>query len=390
MEAVAGAFDKGDAAAKEAALTALSSWADSAAAGELYRISSEGSGSHAVRALDGYIGLVSKAAYAPAGKLLALRKAMDIAKTVGQKRRIIAEAQKTGTFPALMFVGSYLEESDLRQAAAQAVMNIALDHKEYYGTAVKELLNKTINSLQGQDSDYQKEAIRKHLSEMPSDEGFVNLFNGKDLSGWKGLVANPIERAKMSEKELAAAQEKADREMREGWIVEDGHLVFTGHGNNICTVEKYGDFELFVDWKIQKDGDAGIYLRGTPQVQIWDTSRVDVGAQVGSGGLYNNQKHESKPLRLADNAIGDWNTFHIIMKGEKVTVYLNGVLVVDNVVLENFWDRSLPIFPEEQIELQAHGTRVAYRDIYLRRLSGDIEKFALSEEEEKEGFEVLF
>ena len=67
-------------------------------------------------------------------------------------------------------------------------------------------------------------------------------------------------------------------------------------------------------------------------------------------------------------AIGDWNTFHIIMKGDKVTVYFNGVLVVDNTVLDNYWDYAQPIFPKEQIELQAHGTHVYYRDIYLKEL----------------------
>lgn len=389
LKAVAGAFDKGDASAREAALEALAGWTDSAAAGELYRIAGE-MPAYSGKALDGYIGLVSKAAYTPARKLLALRKAMEIAKTAEQKQLIIAEAQKTGTFPALVFAGNYLEDDELKAAAAQAVMNIALDHKEYYGTSVKDLLNKTIAALQGQDSDYQRQAIKKHLAEMPEGEGLVQIFNEKDLSGWKGLVANPVERAKMSPEELAAAREKADEEMRNGWEVEDGELIFTGQGNNICTVEKYGDLEMFVDWKIQPDGDAGIYLRGTPQVQIWDTSRVDVGAQVGSGGLYNNEKHPSKPLTLADNAIGDWNTFHIIMKGENVTVYLNGELVVDSVVLENYWDRSQPIFPEEQLELQAHGTRVAYRDIYVRRLEGEAGKFTLSEEEKEQGFEVLF
>ncbi|TCS86735.1 HEAT repeat protein [Anseongella ginsenosidimutans] len=390
LQAVAGAFDSGDAAEKEAALNALITWTDAGAAGELYRISREATGGSASKALEGYINLISKTDAPPAQKLLQLRKAMEIAKSAEQKKRIIAEVQKTGTFPALIFAGGFLNESDVQQAAAQAVMNIALDHKEYYGRAVKELLNKTIEVLKGQDSDYQKQAIRKHLSEMPADDGFVKLFNGKDLSGWKGLVANPIERAKMSAATLAKEQEKADERMREGWYAEDGNLIFTGHGDNICTVEEYGDFEMFIDWQIEADGDAGIYLRGTPQVQIWDTSRVDVGAQVGSGGLYNNQKHPSKPLVLADNAIGDWNTFHIIMKGEKVTVYLNGKLVVDNVVLENFWDRSQPIFPKEQLELQAHGTRVAYRDIYVRRLSREGEKFTLSKEEKEEGFEVLF
>jgi hypothetical protein len=157
----------------------------------------------------------------------------------------------------------------------------------------------------------------------------------------------------------------------------------------LCTEKKYGDFEMYVDWKITKDGDAGIYLRGTPQVQIWDTSRVDVGAQVGSGGLYNNQKNESKPLKLADNAIGDWNTFHITMVGDQVTVYLNGQLVVNKVPLENYWDRSLPIFPEEQIELQAHGTYVAYRDIYLREIHRP-KPYVLTPEEQKEGYKILF
>src|SRR6201999_2646889 len=111
--------------------------------------------------------------------------------------------------------------------------------------------------------------------------------------------------------------------------------------------------------------------------------------QVGPGGLYNNQKNESKPLVVADNKIGDWNRFHIIMKGEKVTVWLNGILVTDNVILENYWDHSIPIFNKEQIELQAHGTYVAYRNLYLRELPSN-EPVVLSEAEKKEGFVSLF
>ena len=56
------------------------------------------------------------------------------------------------------------------------------------------------------------------------------------------------------------------------------------------------------------------------------------------------------------------------MQGERVTVYLNGVLVVDNTIMENYWDRNIHIFPVEQIELQAHGTWVGYRDIYVREI----------------------
>ena len=225
------------------------------------------------------------------------------------------------------------------------------------------------------------------------NEGFVPLFNGKDLTGWKGLVGDPIKRSRMNAKTLAEAQKKADAEMRESWKVVNGELQFTGHGNNITTMKKYADFEMLVDWKIidnnTLDGDAGIYLRGTPQVQIWDNANLKVGAQVGSGGLYNNKENDSKPLKVADKKIGEWNTFRIIMKGDRVTVYLNGELVTDNVILENYWDRAQPIFAEEQIELQAHGSPISYRNIYIKELPR-VKPFQLSNQEKKEGFRVLF
>src|SRR5690606_26741800 len=171
-----------------------------------------------------------------------------------------------------------------------------------------------------------------------------------------------------------------------------GELVCSGEGDNIATVKQYGDFEMLVDWKLDSNGkepDAGIYLRGTPQVQIWDIARTNVGAEVGSGGLYNNKKHPSKPLKVADNAMGEWNTFKIRMIGEKVWVWLNGEKVVDGVILENYWDRNQSIFPTEQIELQAHGSRVWYRDIYIKELARK-EIYTLTAEERNEGFEMLF
>ena len=181
--------------------------------------------------------------------------------------------------------------------------------------------------------------------------------------------------------------------MRADWIVEDGCLVYLGTGyDNLCSEKQYGDFEMYVEWMLDpagKEPDAGIYLRATPQVQIWDTSRVNVGAQVGSGGLYNNQVNESKPSKVADNKLGEWNTFHIKMVGDRVTVDFNGERVVDNVILENYWDRSKPIFATEQIELQAHGSKCYFRNIYVKELKRQ-EPFQLSEQEKKEGFQVLF
>jgi len=195
-------------------------------------------------------------------------------------------------------------------------------------------------------------------------DGFTALFNGRDLTGWKGLVGNPKVRAEMTSEELAQAQKKADEEMRAHWNVVDGALVFDGKGNSLCTAKDYADFEMYVDWKIKPKGDSGIYLRGSPQVQIWDPD----DRPEGSGGLFNNQVHPSKPLKCADNPIGQWNTFRIKMVGEKVSIWLNGELVVDDVVLENYWERDKPIYPRGQIELQNHGNTLYFKNVYLREI----------------------
>ena len=192
-------------------------------------------------------------------------------------------------------------------------------------------------------------------------EGFRTLFNGKDLTGWKGLVADPKQRAKMTPGQLAAEQKKADESMNQHWKAEDGALVFDGKGKALCTAKDYGDFEMYVDWKIGPGGDSGIYLRGSPQVQIWDRPE-------GSGGLFNNQKNPSKPLVPADNPPMQWNRFRIKMIGDRVWVWLNGVLVVDNTVMENYWERDKPIYPTGQIELQNHGSTLWFRNIYLREI----------------------
>lgn len=369
LAAISSAYAKGNDVTKQATVTALSQWADVSAAPELYLISKETTDAKLKdQALRGYVAAISKSNYPADEKVIYLRDAMEVAQTVPQKKLILSEAANNKTFPALVFISKYLDDPQLQEDAADEVSNIALSNKDFYGSDVKEWLNRSLQLKKGGDSDYEKVAIRKFINEMPSDPGLVALFNNKDLTGWKGLVGNPITRSKMDAATLAKEQRKADSIMNKGWYVKNGILNFSGEGENLCTVKQYRNFEMYVDWKIELKGDAGIYLRGSPQVQIWDTSRVDVGAQVGSGGLYNNQAHESKPLKLADNAINDWNNFHIIMKGDKVTVYLNGVLVVDHVVMDNYWDRKLPIFPKEQIELQAHGNHIYYRDIYLREL----------------------
>lgn len=305
----------------------------------------------------------------PENQLISLRHIMEQAKTEDEKEAALTLIGKTGTLQAMYYAGTYLSDKQVAEEAAEAIASIALKHPEYNGDITRELLKKSLKHL---DSKQRKNAQAWLKKADKNEKGYVNLFNGKDLTGWKGLVENPIARAKMSADELKQKQEKADEAMRNDWKVEDGLLVYVGHGfDNLCSEKAYGDFEMTVDWKLDPNGeepDAGVYLRGTPQVQIWDIRRTNVGAQVGSGGLYNNQQNRSTPTSVEDNKLGEWNTFYIKMVGDKVTVKLNGVTVVDNVVLENYWDRKQPIFPREQIEMQAHGSRVYFRDIYIKEL----------------------
>jgi 3-keto-disaccharide hydrolase len=322
-------------------------------------------------------------------KLLLLEDQMGAAKNPVEKKNILSQAAHIPGFSSFMFVSKSLKDENVSKDAALILARLALADDNIKGAIARDALETALPLIRGEDSAVLVSKLKSHLLKMPYDHGFVSLFNGVDLTGWKALVGNPVSRSKMSDSALNAAQQIANDKMKGDWIVKDGLLIFTGHGDNLATEKKYADIEMYVDWKITEKGDAGIYLRGTPQVQIWDTSRREVGAQVGSGGLYNNQKYESKPLVVADNKIGEWNRFHIIMKGEKVTVYLNGVLVTDDIPLENYWDHSIPIFAMEQIELQAHGTYVAYRNIYLRELATN-DPYVLSDAEKKEGFVSLF
>jgi len=183
-------------------------------------------------------------------------------------------------------------------------------------------------------------------------EGFTALFSGKDLTGWqakRGGVESDEERAKW----------------QEHWKVEDGVIKFDGKGPNLWTSGKFEDFVLMVDWRFPKPGDSGIYLRGRPksQVNIWCN-------EMGSGEVWGYRTDQSlpeevrkacTPLRNMDNPVGEWNTFVITMKGDRLTVELNGEVVIK--------EARLPGVPAEgEIALQRHGSPIEYRNIFIKEL----------------------
>ena len=237
-------------------------------------------------------------------------------------------------------------------------------------------------------------SLLAHENNQPPS-GFRALFNGKDLQGWYGSRLNPVKLWEMDEQEQAKFREASLAELRKHWRVEDGEIVNDGHGDYLTTVEEFGDYELWVDYKTVAKADSGIYLRGTPQVQIWDYTKEggkwDRGADKGSGGLFNNAKTSPgrDPLVLADKSFGEWNRFRIRQVGARTSVWLNDKLVVDHATMENYWDRKRSLFPRGPIQLQTHGGEIRWRNIFIREIEPD-EANDLLARQGNQGFESVF
>jgi hypothetical protein len=222
--------------------------------------------------------------------------------------------------------------------------------------------------------------------------GFTALFNGKDLTGWRG--GDTFDHRKlleMPEDQRTAKIAEWTKTMREHWRAEGGELINDGKGAYATTEKDYGDFELLVDYKTVPLADSGIYLRGIPQVQIWDsteTAKFALGADKGSGGLWNNSAGApgKDPLVKADKPFGEWNKFRIVMVGSRVSVWLNGKNVVDHAILENYYDRKTAPPARGPIELQTHGGEIRWRNIFLREIGFEEANKTLAEHGENGAF----
>ena len=214
-------------------------------------------------------------------------------------------------------------------------------------------------------------------AEVRPPSGFTALFNGKDLTGWRG--GDTFDHRKwlaMPEAERTKKDAEWTADMKKHWSAANNELINDGFGKYATTEKDYGDFELRLEYKTVPKADSGIYLRGVPQVQIWDhTNEKEFknGADKGSGGLWNNSAGApgKDPLVLADKPFGQWNKFRIIMVGARVTVYLNDKLVVDHALLENYYDRKTPIPVRGPIELQTHGGEIRWRNVFIREIGAE-------------------
>ena len=217
--------------------------------------------------------------------------------------------------------------------------------------------------------------LASSLSAEETDAGFEAIFDGKTLNGWHGQPHfSPTKLAEMSQEDREAQLAKWNEEAAQHWSVSDGELINDGKGPYLTTDKNYTDYELTLEYRTVPRADSGIYLKGTPQVQIWDYTdegKFKLGADLGSGGLWNNSKGAAgkDPSELADKPFGQWNHFKIQQIGARTTVHLNGKKVVDHATMENYWDRKSPLARSGPIQLQTHGGEIRWRNIKVKELT---------------------
>ena len=219
--------------------------------------------------------------------------------------------------------------------------------------------------------------------------GFRAIFNGQNLDGWYGLNPHSVASLTGEKKEANLAQQRAD--FSKNWTVENGELVNDGHGPYATTEEAFGDIDFLIDYKTVPKADSGIYLRGTPQVQIWDWNQVfdpknpTRKPHLGSGGLFNNTPGTTgrDPLVRADRPFGEWNQFRIRQVRDRTWVWLNEKLVVNGAIMENYYNRSQPLAAKGPIHLQTHGGEIRWRNLFVREISpAEAEKILIEAEAE--------
>lgn len=167
----------------------------------------------------------------------------------------------------------------------------------------------------------------------------IQLFNGKDLTGWE-----------MDGK-------------KNQWIVQNGELISPESGSNIITKEKFRDFKLHIEFKLKPKSNSGVYLRGRYETQVIDNDPADHPNSHLFGGIYG----FLVPSEMAAKGPDVWQSFDITLIGRMVTVVANGKIIITNQEIPGITGGALDSKEGEPgpIYLQGDHGPVAYRNIVL-------------------------
>ena len=299
-------------------------------AGVLYTIAA-GNPDLADRALTRYTACVAALDATPVRKYQLYRQALELNPSPKIAVGILRKLEGIREFPALVLAGRYLDNEATARAAAAAVKTIAAKSaRPLGGDTVRALLEKSRDiyrewAKSDADAGYAVDELTLMLSKLPA-EGFAAVAT--DLAQWSAVTADPARRATMKAAALKRAEAAAAKAMQQSWTTADGTIAYAG---------------------------------GEP----------------------------SSPAVDADNADGEWNTLHVKVVDDRVTVEVNGRTVTENVILENTCAPGEAAYASGAIELLGEGDAAEFRDFYLCELPAT-PVFELSPEERAEGYEVLF
>ncbi len=204
------------------------------------------------------------------------------------------------------------------------------------------------------------------LTHAEREAGWELLFDGHSTDGWRGYMMDT---------------------MPDGWRVVDGELTRVGPGRDVITVEQFENFELTLEWRIELGGNSGVFFRavegpgsiyfGAPEMQILDDANHPDGRSALTSVGSNYALHPA-PRGVA-HPVGEWNSVHIVVDGDHVQHWLNGVPTADYELGSPDWSERVAASKFNQwseygqasrghIGLQEHGGFVAFRNIKIRRL----------------------
>lgn len=197
--------------------------------------------------------------------------------------------------------------------------------------------------------------------------GWTLLFDGTSLAGWRGFKATTVP---------------------DGWKAIDGALTRVGKGGDIMTVDQFDDFELRLEWKIDRGGNSGIFFHVTedegdqayftgPEMQVLDNTGHKDGADPLTSAGSNYALHA--PSRDVTRPVGEWNEVRLVVNGPHVEHWLNGVKIVEYELWSADWEarvkaskfNTMPKYGRARtghIALQDHGDPVAFRNIKILKL----------------------
>lgn len=312
-------------------------------------------------------------------KYLKLAEGLAAVDDAASQKQFLSALSKTQQLPALYLAAQYLDSKEpaVATSAAEAVKFIAGKNKAEGGSTIKSALEKAMaiykeNAKKGDaDAGYAIDELSKAINELAQGPEFKSFSFGA-VKPYSVLVSTTRMKKGAAKKALKEAEVAAAQ-----WSVNgDAATCKPGVAAAVETANKYGNFELYTEWK--SEGTAGLGVRGIPAIAL--------GGEQSGTFTGNTVAAQAAP---ADNAKGRWNSLYVKVADDRATVVVNGKTVSNNVIIENVLDRAAPAPIDGTMILTSDGSEVELRNTYIKELPAT-PRFELSEQEKKEGFEVLF